>query len=67
MKSIQELGFSAGILYNAGKDKEMSITELKKTSGLDEKTLNMVLGWLAREGKVEFITKKKKILIRISG
>lgn len=31
-----------------------SYAELKEESGLSDRDLNMAIGWLAREGKVEF-------------
>jgi hypothetical protein len=47
-------------LQNGG---EMSVAQLKKATGTDDKTLWMALGWLAREDKLTFNQNKTTLKI----
>jgi hypothetical protein len=48
-----EIGTAAGKVYTAlAGGKLMAMADLKKKSGLDDTTLSMAVGWLAREEKV---------------
>ena len=44
---------------------EMSVTELKKSIKMDIKDIYLALGWLARENKVFFNTKKGEFYISL--
>jgi hypothetical protein len=50
-----KVGETAGKVWHVLKtDGEMSAAQLKKATGVDDKTLWMALGWLAREDKLSF-------------
>ncbi|MRR08901.1 hypothetical protein EG831_02185 [bacterium] len=42
-----------------------NISQLKKTTRLDDKHLYFALGWLARENKVKFTTEKRQIIVSL--
>ncbi len=44
---------------------EMDVKALKKSTKLSEKDLNMALGWLAREGKIEFNETEESLLVHL--
>ena len=49
------IGYNAGILwYLLSNNLRWSYKELQKSSGLNDIDLNMAVGWLAREDKIEF-------------
>ncbi|RGN48615.1 MULTISPECIES: winged helix-turn-helix domain-containing protein [unclassified Bacteroides] len=49
------IGYNAGILWNLlSNNLRWSYKELQKSSGLNDIDLNMAVGWLAREDKIEF-------------
>lgn len=50
---IERIGTNAGLVWKALENGEASLKAVKKTTKLNEKDLNMALGWLAREGKIE--------------
>ena len=51
---IQPIGETAGKVWQALNEKEaLSVAQLKKAAGTDEKSLWLALGWLAREDKVD--------------
>ena len=48
------IGYNAGILWNLlSNNLRWSYKELQKSSGLNDIDLNMAVGWLAREDKIE--------------
>ncbi|MCL1868357.1 MAG: winged helix-turn-helix domain-containing protein [Paludibacter sp.] len=54
--NLEKIGINAGVVWKALESvKELDIKGLKKATKLTEKDLNYALGWLAREGKVNFI------------
>jgi len=62
-----QIGLTAGKIWNYLRDKdEVNIAAIPKA--LDEKalTVQMALGWLAREDKVEFRTEGAKNLVCIN-
>lgn len=65
MDLVGEIGFAAGEIYSAGKDKETNITKLKKDVNRDDKLFYMGLGWLAREGKAQINQMKGKTTVKI--
>jgi hypothetical protein len=49
------IGENAGIIWRKLNEKrEVPLSDLKKTTKLDDMNLFLALGWLAREGKVGF-------------
>ncbi|MBQ0030757.1 MAG: winged helix-turn-helix domain-containing protein [Paludibacteraceae bacterium] len=61
----EEIGALAGPIYEALKDgKTLTVTELKKVTGLSADQLNLGLGWLFCENNIyakEEIVKKKSV------
>ena len=51
-----KIGTNAGLVYAALQNGEMNVKTVKKATKLAEKDLNLALGWLAREGKINVIT-----------
>jgi len=51
----EEIGIVAGKIWSTLREKKLTQTQLKKASGLNDKMLFLGLGWLAKEGKVEFL------------
>jgi len=51
---LERIGISAGLIWAALESGETNVKAIKKITKLAEKDLNLALGWLAREGKVNF-------------
>ena len=51
---IQKIGENAGLLWNALQNGAQGVKALKKATKLKNDELFLALGWLAREGKVNF-------------
>ena len=49
------IGIAAGKIWNNLGEKKLTQTQLKKATGLNEKMLFLGLGWLSKEGKIEFV------------
>ncbi len=54
--NIQTIGENAGVIWRLlyGSNKRWEYQELKKEAGLSDRDLNAAIGWLAREGKIQF-------------
>ncbi|HOH55897.1 MAG TPA: winged helix-turn-helix domain-containing protein [Paludibacteraceae bacterium] len=64
--STENIGINAGSVWNVLNEKgEMDVKALKKSTKLSEKDLNMALGWLAREGKIEFNETEESLLVHL--
>ena len=50
----EKIGNNAGLVWSALEGGELNVKSVKKATKLTEKDLNLALGWLAREGKVQF-------------
>lgn len=50
----EKIGINAGLVWNALSEGELNVKAVKKATKLNEKDLNLALGWLAREGKISF-------------
>ena len=50
----EKIGTNAGLIWAALENGELNVKAVKKATKLAEKDLNLALGWLAREGKVNF-------------
>jgi hypothetical protein len=60
------IGQNAGAIWKTLNAKgEQNLSSLKKLSKLDDKQLYLALGWLAREGKVEFTPHKQQTLVSL--
>jgi uncharacterized protein HemY len=63
---VPKVGEAAGKVWHTLKaDGEMSIAQLKKKLGADDKTLWMALGWLAREDKLNFNQVKNTLKVSL--
>jgi hypothetical protein len=62
--SVVEIGENAGLVWKALLQKgSQTASGLKKHTGLDDKKLCLALGWLAREGKINFRPEKRSTMI----
>ncbi|MDO9634635.1 MAG: winged helix-turn-helix domain-containing protein [Paludibacter sp.] len=50
----EKIGSNAGLIWQALENGEQNVKAVKKATKLTEKDLNLALGWLAREGKLNF-------------
>jgi hypothetical protein len=65
--SIEKIGENAGNIWKILKESgQMSSNALKKTTHLNEKDMNLALGWLARENKLSFEQKGNQTLISLT-
>lgn len=63
---IEKIGANAGLIWASLENKgEMNVKAVKRANKLNEKDLNMALGWLAREGKISFRVEEKDIFITL--
>jgi len=63
---INEIGEAAGAIWIALNEKgEMTMTRLKDETKLTTNMLNMGLGWLAREDKVQFSGSGKNVNVSL--
>jgi hypothetical protein len=61
-----KIGNNAGLIWAALADGELEVKAIKKATKLNEKDLNLALGWLAREGKVEFKEIEKELFVTLA-
>lgn len=54
--NTQSIGECAGVIWRIlnGDNRKWEYQELKKATGLRDRELNSAIGWLAREGKIQF-------------
>ncbi len=50
----EKIGSNAGLIWQVLENGELNVKAVKKATKLTEKDLNLALGWLAREGKLNF-------------
>lgn len=63
---VEKIGVNAGLVWASLENKgEVNVKAVKKANKLNEKDLNMALGWLAREGKISFRVEEKEIFITL--
>ncbi|OIP83393.1 MAG: hypothetical protein AUK44_05355 [Porphyromonadaceae bacterium CG2_30_38_12] len=62
----EKIGINAGLIWNALEKGEQSVKALKKTTKLNEKDVNLALGWLAREGKVTFSEIEAELVVTLA-
>ncbi len=63
---IEKIGTNAGNIWNVLENGETSLKALKKATKLNEKDLNMALGWLAREDKIELFDMESEAFVRLA-
>ena len=59
------IGANAGKLWTALQEGSLGVKALKKATKLNEKDLNLALGWLAREGKLSFAEVEGELTITL--
>lgn len=54
--NIQSIGENAGVIWRLlhGSNKRWEYQELKEAVAMPDRDLNAAIGWLAREGKIQF-------------
>jgi hypothetical protein len=62
----EKIGSNAGLVWHALKDGELEVKAIKKATKLTERDLNMALGWLSREGKVNFNAVEKELFVSLA-
>lgn len=62
----EKIGINAGLVWSALEIGELNVKALKKATKLTEKDLNLALGWLAREGKVNFNEVEGEVFVSLS-
>jgi len=62
----ETIGKNAGLVWQALQNGEMEVKAGKKATKLTEKDLNLALGWLAREGKVNFKEVEKEMFVSLA-
>lgn len=63
---IEKIGNNAGLVWNALCGGVLEVKALKKETKLTEKDLYAALGWLAREGKVQFTEEGKDLFVSLN-
>ncbi|MDR1121102.1 MAG: winged helix-turn-helix domain-containing protein [Dysgonamonadaceae bacterium] len=59
----EKIGTNAGLVWNVLSSGQSNLKDIKKETKLLEKDLYAALGWLAREGKVDFNEVEKEIFV----
>ncbi len=63
-----EIGKAAGISWQyLDEHGETTLSKLKQGTKLSEQILLMALGWLAREGKVNFVQDRRSLKLSLKG
>ena len=67
MKPEEVFGVNAGKVWKALKDaaRPMTAKEIAGATGLKVTDVYGALGWLGREGKIEVLKEKKRVLYRL--
>ena len=61
----EKIGSNAGLIWQALENGELNVKAVKKATKLTEKDLNLALGWLAREGKLNFNEVEGELFVRL--
>ncbi|MCE5332432.1 MAG: winged helix-turn-helix domain-containing protein [Bacteroidales bacterium] len=61
----EKIGNNAGLVWSALENGELNVKAVKKATKLTEKELNLALGWLAREGKIQFNEVEGELLVAL--
>lgn len=62
----ETIGNNAGLVWQVLQNGEMEVKAVKKATKLTEKDLNLALGWLAREGKVNLKEVEKELFVSLA-
>lgn len=62
----EAIGNNAGLVWQTLQNGEMEVKAVRKVTKLTEKDLNLALGWLAREGKVNFKEVEKELFVSLA-
>ena len=62
----EKIGNNAGLIWSALESGILNVKAVKKATKLNEKDLNLALGWLAREGKVQFNEEEGELFITLA-
>ncbi len=66
MDYVSVVGENAGKVWHVLDEQgPQNVTQLKKKVGGSNGAVEMALGWLAREGKIEFEQQKKSLIIKL--
>ncbi len=60
-----DMGIAIEQVFNAGLNKEITLTQLKNTLRKDEKIILMAIGWLASQEKIIFLSDNNDIKIKV--
>ena len=64
--STREIGATAGKVWKALHSQgEMSVSALKKAVGRKDAVVDWAIGWLAREDKINYATKRNEVLVSL--
>lgn len=61
----EQIGINAGLVWNALQNGALASKAIKKLTKLNEKDLQLALGWLAREGKISLTETESEVLISL--
>lgn len=62
----EKIGANAGLIWAALQNGELNVKAVKKATKLAEKDLNLALGWLAREGKLNFTEVEGELIVGLA-
>ncbi|MDO9154160.1 MAG: winged helix-turn-helix domain-containing protein [Paludibacter sp.] len=62
----EKIGINAGQIWNVLQNGEQNVKAIKKATKLSEKDLNLALGWLAREGKLNFSEVEGELFVNLA-
>lgn len=56
--NVESIGINSGIVWRqlASEHRKWEYAEVKAATGLADRDMNAAIGWLAREGKIQFDT-----------
>ena len=63
---ITKIGENAGLVWGALQNGALELKALKKATKLKNDELAFALGWLAREGKVNFTEKEADLVVALA-
>jgi hypothetical protein len=61
----ETIGANAGLIWKALEGGSLGVKAIKKATKLKEAELNLALGWLAREGKIDFTEVEGEVVISL--
>lgn len=64
--NTNKIGENAGLIWTALQGGALTTKALKKATKLKEADLNLALGWLAREGKINFEETEEAVTVALA-